>query len=98
MVSLPSIRNTWDALGKKLGNGIGTLEKQEDAQLARETTSQRYTRDQGLKFKSNFDRRGLKLTNCTDWPANGNVHSCRWCAYGPVGLCPDYVPYQGKKK
>jgi hypothetical protein len=48
-----------------------------------ETTSQRYTRDQGLKFKSNFDRRGLKLTNCTDWPPNPNKFSCRWCQYGP---------------
>lgn len=46
-------------------------------------TSVMYTRERGLKYRSNFDRRGHKLTTCNDWPANPNVHSCRWCQYGP---------------
>lgn len=46
-------------------------------------TSQKYTRKQGLLFKSNFDRRGHKLTTCDEWPANPNKFSCRWCQYGP---------------
>jgi RecB family exonuclease len=46
-------------------------------------TSIRYLRPQGLKFKSNFDRRGRKLTTNTDWPANPNRFSCKWCPYGP---------------
>lgn len=46
-------------------------------------TSIKYTRPQGLKFRSNFDRRGSKLTNNTDWAPNPNRFSCRWCPYGP---------------
>lgn len=52
---------------------------------AKELTSQTFTRDQGLRFKRNFDRRGTALTTCTDWPANPNIFSCQWCAYGPWG-------------
>lgn len=48
-------------------------------------TSATYTRTQGLRFKPNFDRRGSALTSCTAWPANPNIHSCRWCMYGPWG-------------
>lgn len=48
-----------------------------------EVTSVRYTRQQGLKFQSNFTRRGHKQTTCTDFPANPNKFSCKWCAYGP---------------
>ena len=46
-------------------------------------TSQRFTRDQGLRFRSNFDRRGHKLTACNEWPANPTVFTCKWCSYGP---------------
>jgi len=46
-------------------------------------TSVKYTRSQGLKFRSNFDRRGRKLTNNTDWAPNPNRFSCKWCPYGP---------------
>lgn len=46
-------------------------------------TSVPYTRARGLQFKSNFDRRGHKLTTCSDFPPNPNIHSCKWCQYGP---------------
>lgn len=46
-------------------------------------TSLVFKRPVGLKYRSNFDRRGHKLTTCTDWPANPNIHSCKWCQYGP---------------
>lgn len=50
-----------------------------------EVTRQTFTRAQGLRFKSNFDRRGLELTNATEFPPNPNVFSCKWCMYGPWG-------------
>ena len=46
-------------------------------------TSMTFTRKQGLMFKNNFNRRGTALTSCDTWPANPNVHSCKWCQYGP---------------
>lgn len=56
-------------------------------------TSVKYSRPQGLRFKSNFDRRGHKLTTETKFPANPNKFSCQWCPYGPwgTGHCPDGV-------
>jgi hypothetical protein len=48
-------------------------------------TSKTYTRMQGIRFRDNFNRRGLAITDCTDFPANPNVHSCKWCPYGPKG-------------
>ena len=42
-----------------------------------------FTRAQILRFKANFDRRGRALTECTDFPPNPNVYSCKWCQYGP---------------
>ena len=48
-----------------------------------ETTSQRFTRDQALRFKRNFDNQGTKITECSDWPANPNRFSCQFCMYGP---------------
>lgn len=46
-------------------------------------TSVKYTRSQGLRFRSSFERRGRKLTSCTDFPANPNRFSCKYCPYGP---------------
>lgn len=46
-------------------------------------TSLTFTRKQGLRFRDSFDRRGRALTSCTSWPPNPNVHSCKWCQYGP---------------
>lgn len=48
-------------------------------------THTRYTRDQGLRFFANFDRRGKRITTATEFPANPNIFSCRWCPYGPSG-------------
>lgn len=60
-----------------------------------EVTSIKYSRKQGLKYRSNFDRRGTKITRNTDWSPNANRFSCKWCPYGPweggTGDCPDGV-------
>lgn len=48
-----------------------------------ETRKQTFTRPQGLRFKSNFDRRGRALTSCTTFPPNPNKFACRFCEYGP---------------
>lgn len=44
-----------------------------------------FTRQQGLKFKPNFNRRGLAITTATDFPPNPNKFSCQYCMYGPWG-------------
>lgn len=58
-----------------------------------EVTSQTFTRAQGLRFKHNFNRRGVDMTTATEFPANANIFSCQWCAYGPwgTGHCQDGV-------
>lgn len=48
-----------------------------------EITTQTFTRDQSLRFKQSFDRRGWALTSCETWPANPNKFTCQWCLYGP---------------
>lgn len=48
-----------------------------------ETTSQVFTRDQALRFKRNYDKKGTDIVSCTSWPANPNKYSCQWCLYGP---------------
>ena len=65
-----------------------------------EVTSQKYTRNQGLRFKANFERRGSALTSCTEFPANGNMHSCRWCMYGVSngGPCQSEVKFHAKAR
>lgn len=52
-------------------------------------TTQTFTRDQSLRFKQSFDKRGRALTTATAWPANPNKFTCQWCAYGPehTGHC-----------
>lgn len=49
------------------------------------TTKMTFTRDQGLRFFKSFNERGLAVTSCTEFPPNPNVHSCKWCPYGPKG-------------
>ncbi len=44
--------------------------------------SKTYTRDQGLRFRKNWDTRGHRLTDCKEFKPNGNIHSCKWCFYG----------------
>lgn len=48
-----------------------------------EITSQTFTRDQSLRFKQSFNKRGMALTTCDTWPANPNKFTCQWCLYGP---------------
>lgn len=50
-----------------------------------EVHRQTYTRAQGLRFRPRFDRAGRKITTNTDWKPNPNIHSCKWCEYGPWG-------------
>lgn len=62
-----------------------------DAQLwyldQNETTSQVFTRQQGLRFVKNFDNRGKQFTTNTDWRPNPNIHSCKWCPYNQTEHC-----------
>lgn len=48
-----------------------------------ELTKMTYTRAQGLRYVKNYERRGEELTSCTDFPANPNAFTCRWCPYKP---------------
>lgn len=48
-----------------------------------EITSMTYTRDQGLRFVKNFERRANVFIDCDDFPPNPNQFSCRYCAYKP---------------
>lgn len=43
-----------------------------------------YTREQGLRYAANFERRGTAMTTEADFPPNPNAYSCRWCPYKPV--------------
>lgn len=43
-----------------------------------------YTRDQGLRFVPNYERRMDLMTSCIDFPPNPNFHVCRWCPYKPT--------------
>jgi hypothetical protein len=58
-----------------------------------DTTKKVFTRDQALRFKSNFHRRGMQITTATEFPTNANVFSCQYCGYGPWGSghCQDGV-------
>lgn len=48
-------------------------------------TYMKYTRTQGMRFLANYERRGLAVTNATDFPAKPNIFNCKWCPYGPRG-------------
>lgn len=52
-----------------------------------EVTSQTYSRDQGLRFRSNFHNQGMKITTNEVWPPNPNMHSCKWCPYNQTEHC-----------
>lgn len=51
-----------------------------------ELETKTYTREQGLRFVANFERRGNLLTMCEDFAPNPNVFSCRYCPYKPERL------------
>lgn len=48
-----------------------------------EISTQTFTRDQALRFRAGFDKRGRALTTATAFPANPNKFTCQWCLYGP---------------
>ena len=50
-------------------------------------TSTTFTRAQGLRFKAGFQKRGMALTSCTEFPANPNRYSCKWCPYKNTEHC-----------
>lgn len=50
-----------------------------------EITHMRYTRAQGLRFFQKFHNQAVRMTTETEFPANPNVFSCKWCPYGPRG-------------
>lgn len=57
-------------------------------------TSLDVTRPIGLRQLKPFDKRGRKMTEATEFPANPNAHSCRYCPYHPAkgtGDCPHGV-------
>ena len=55
-----------------------------------EVTSQKFGRTMGMRFKEKFGKRGNALSACSDFPANPNKFTCKWCMYGPWGSndCP----------
>jgi hypothetical protein len=51
-----------------------------------ELAKMEYTRAQGLRSVPGFEKRGLELTECEDFPPNPNKFSCKWCPYKPEHL------------
>jgi hypothetical protein len=47
-----------------------------------ELAHRKFTRDQGLRFKRNWDQRGNTITTAVDFPPNANRWSCQYCPYG----------------
>lgn len=52
-----------------------------------EITKKVFTRDQGLRFRQNFDRRGRKLTMATEFKPNPSKFACKWCPYKGTEHC-----------
>lgn len=52
---------------------------------AKDLTQTTYTRNQALRFKRSWDKRGNALVSAIDFPPNPNKWSCQWCPYGPDG-------------
>lgn len=54
-------------------------------------TSKVFTRQQGLRFKQNWNDKGVKLTTCNDFPPAPSLWNCKWCPYsqkeGGTGHC-----------
>jgi RecB family exonuclease len=42
-----------------------------------------FSREQLFRHLPQFEKRLKKMTTATEFPANPNVFSCRWCPYGP---------------
>jgi hypothetical protein len=58
-----------------------------------EMSSVVYTREQLMRYLPSFEKRGKKMTSATQFPANPNIFSCKWCPYGPAkgGQCTQGV-------
>lgn len=48
-------------------------------------TSVTYHRNQGIRFRYKWDKRGSAMMDAVDFPPNPNVFSCKYCMYGPRG-------------
>ena len=38
----------------------------------------------GMRALKMFDKRGRRMTDCTEFKPNPNIHSCKYCPYHPV--------------
>lgn len=49
-----------------------------------------YTRERGMKYLATFNKRGLAMTQCEEFPPNPSDYTCRFCYYGAKGsgVCP----------
>ena len=47
-----------------------------------ELTRSHFRREQGLRFRQSWDRRGKAITTAAAFPPNANKFSCRWCPFG----------------
>lgn len=58
-----------------------------------ELVPMKFKRNQGMRFMRNFNDRAIAMTTCTEFPKNPNMHTCKWCPYGPAGTnhCPEGV-------
>lgn len=56
-------------------------------------TSVTFTRNQILRFRANWERRGMAVTTAQSFPPNPNKFTCKYCQYGPWngGQCKDGV-------
>lgn len=57
-----------------------------------EISQAEYPKEHGMRFFAPFNKRGIAITECTDFPANPNYYSCKWCPYkqtelGGTGHC-----------
>lgn len=48
-------------------------------------TSMTFQRHQGLRFRAKWDMRASKMVGATEFPANPNIFTCKFCMYGPKG-------------
>lgn len=48
-------------------------------------TSVTYQRNQSIRFKYKWDKRGGAMMDAVDFPPNPNIWGCKYCMYGPKG-------------
>lgn len=46
-----------------------------------ERTIHNYNRTQGTSYFDKYNNRFMAMTTCTEFPANPNAFSCKWCPY-----------------